>query len=276
MDEEPRTADGYDIEFIEQARSACLELATRLGDLLDEIVIVGGLAPALLAEQDPPPFDLGAHAGTIDVDLGLDVTLFDDRRYQALRTRLVEAGFEPDLNNEDQPMLQRWRTVDAPVVKIDFLINPSPEAGPEERMMRFDRDFRAFLIPGLALAFKDRRTIELSGRTLRGEQATRKFHVCGPGAFTVLKALAFANRGVEKDAYDLYYVWDGIGIKEVAACLRPLRGSEVVERSLAYIERDFCDLESIGPMRAAWFMNRPGDENVLADVAGLARRLLLE
>ena len=225
MDEKPRTADGYDIEFIEQARSACLELATRLGDLLDEIVIVGGLAPALLVEQDPPPFDLGALAGTMDVDQGLDVTLFDDRRYQALRTRLVEAGFEPDLNNEDQPILQRWRTVDAPVVKIDFLINPSPEAGPEERMMRFDRDFGAFVIPGLALAFKDRRTIELSGRTLRGEQATRKFHVCGPGAIYGTQGARLRQPWhVEKDAYDLYYVWDGHWHRRRwQLCLRPLR-----------------------------------------------------
>ena len=30
--------------------------------------------------------------------------------------------------------------------------------------------------------------------------------MCGPGAFVVLKALAFRDRGEPKDAYDLVYV----------------------------------------------------------------------
>jgi predicted nucleotidyltransferase len=39
-----------------------------------------------------------------------------------------------------------------------------------------------------------------------GERASREIWVCGPGAFVVLKALAFRTRGENKDAYDLYYV----------------------------------------------------------------------
>lgn len=39
-----------------------------------------------------------------------------------------------------------------------------------------------------------------------GEDATRDVWVCGPGAHVVLKAPAFASRGENKDAYDLFYV----------------------------------------------------------------------
>ena len=272
----PQTADGYDRVFIERARSACLELATRLGDLLDDIVVVGGLAPALLVEQDPPPVETGVHAGTMDVDLGLDVALFDQHRYEALRSRLIEAGLRPDLSPQGQPTLQRWRTADAPVVRIDFLINPTPEMDPEQRIMRFRDDFAAFVIPGLDLAFQDRRTIELSGGTLSGDKTTRDFQVCGPGAFTVLKALAFHSRGAEKDAYDLYYVWQGLGIEEVVECLRPLRGSELVEVALGYLQKDFGSFDSPGPGRAARFIDQEGDEDKQADISGLARRILFE
>ena len=60
--------------------------------------------------------------------------------------------------------------------------------------------------PGVELAFLGRRRIELSGRTPSGAFATRTIPVCGPGAFTVLKALAFGNRAENKDACDLFYV----------------------------------------------------------------------
>ena len=38
------------------------------------------------------------------------------------------------------------------------------------------------------------------------EQPTREVWVCGPGAYVVLKALAFRLRGENKDAYDLHYL----------------------------------------------------------------------
>jgi hypothetical protein len=39
-----------------------------------------------------------------------------------------------------------------------------------------------------------------------GERSTRNIRVSGPGAFVVLKALAFKTRGLAKDAYDLFNV----------------------------------------------------------------------
>ena len=67
----------------------------------------------------------------------------------------------------------------------------------------------------------------LSGTTLLGEAAPRDVFVCGPGAYVVLKALASAGRGANKDAYDLFYVlqhYEG-GRAEIAESIRRLRGA---------------------------------------------------
>ena len=47
----PSTGHGYGIEQLVFVRRTCLYLATKLGDLLDEIVVVGGLVPYLLVDQ---------------------------------------------------------------------------------------------------------------------------------------------------------------------------------------------------------------------------------
>ena len=47
----PRTAAGYDRAHVMKVRETCLYLATKLGDILDELVIVGGLVPSLIIDQ---------------------------------------------------------------------------------------------------------------------------------------------------------------------------------------------------------------------------------
>lgn len=47
----PRTAAGYDSSYVRHVRDTSLYVATKLGDLIDELVIVGGLAPSLLIDQ---------------------------------------------------------------------------------------------------------------------------------------------------------------------------------------------------------------------------------
>ena len=141
-------------------------------------------------------------------------------------------------------------------------------------MRRIRPDFAAVITPGLHIAFMDRRRVELSGPTPSGEQATRTIWVCGPGAFTVLKALAFRNRGANKDAYDLAYVWSGLGVEEVAQCLKPLLVDPYVEQALTIIREDFTSHDSIGPRRTAEFVTGGSHDDIQADAVGLAVRLL--
>ena len=125
MTGKPSTIQGYGGDSLARVRSTCLYVATRLGDLLDDIVVVGGLVPSLLVDQEEPVPGVEAHAGTLDLDMGLALAILHEERYLALGERLRDAGFEPDTNESGNRTLQRWRTGFSPSVTIDFLIPPS-------------------------------------------------------------------------------------------------------------------------------------------------------
>ena len=98
----PTTAAGYEPAFNSAVRATCLYVATKLGDLADHTVVVGGLVPSLLIDA---PSD--AHVGTLDLDVGLALAVFDHKRYQELAERLRQAGFGMDKNEAGNPTL--WR-----------------------------------------------------------------------------------------------------------------------------------------------------------------------
>ena len=276
MTAKPPTRDGYSGDQLDLVTRACLYVFTKLGDLCDEVVVVGGLVPYLLVDQDDPPTLLGSHSGTMDLDLGLALAILDEQRYQDLSARLRSAGFSPDVNSAGNAVLQRWVTNSGPHVTIDFLIPPQAGNGQPGRLFHIENDFAAILTEGLDLAFRDRRSVTLSSYTLAEERATRDIPVCGPGAFTVLKALAFRNRGENKDAYDLHYVLSGLGAGAVAQSLTPLLPDERVQRALDIIRADFTEHDAIGPRRVAQFLPYGLDDEVQADVVGQALALLRE
>ena len=70
MRRKPATVDGYPPEQAVLVRKTCLHIATKLGDLMDEIVIVGGLVPSLIIDQGALPEGAVTHAGTMDLDIG--------------------------------------------------------------------------------------------------------------------------------------------------------------------------------------------------------------
>src|SRR3989304_563703 len=89
----PRSRKGYSAEQTQRVRATCLYLATKIGDRLDDVAVMRGLAPSLIVPQDEGP-----HAGTADLDLGLSIALFNEKRYAELAKRLAGAGFEPDFS----------------------------------------------------------------------------------------------------------------------------------------------------------------------------------
>jgi hypothetical protein len=268
----------YSSAQLGRVRATCLYVATKLGDLLDEVVVVGGLVPSLLIDQRALPAGTDRHLGTLDLDLGLALALLDDERYRALSERLREAGFSTDVNALGNLTRQRWR-IQMPrgdKVTIDFLIPPSRPQDRAGSLRDLEPDLAAFIIPGLRLAFLDRQTVRLSGKTILGERATRDIWVCGPGAFVALKALAFQARGYNKDAYDLYYMVRnyGRGIEEVAARLRPLLHEPEAVKVPRILKGNFLDPSGPGPVRVAQFLGGSVDEEVQADVVGFMERLI--
>ncbi len=276
MADKPIIASGYKSEQVELVRATCLYVATKLGDIMDELVVIGGLVPSLLIKQDELPAGTEVHVGTMDLDIGLTLALLDEGRYRTLTERLRRAGFEQDINEEGNPNRQRWKIEGQKKVTIDFLIPPSLPDDRGGKLRHIDPDFAAVIAPGLHLAFRDRERITLSGKTIIGEQATRQVWVCGPGAYVVLKSLAFHLRGENKDAYDLYYLIRNYGtsIEEVVSRLKPLLSDPSATEAIDVLRRDFQDHEGIGPRRVAEFILGDSDDVIQADVVGFITQLL--
>jgi hypothetical protein len=268
MARKPTRASGYARHQVEHIRATCLYVATKLGDIADETVIVGGLVPTLLIDQAHVD---ERHVGTLDLDVGLALAILDDHRYELLTERLRRAGFSEDENEDGRPTRQRWKIEGPPKVTVDFLIAPSRSSDRPGTLRNIEKDFAAIIAPGLHLAFRDRQKTRLDGKTIVGERATRDVWVAGPGAFVVLKALAFESRGENKDVYDLYYLLRhfGAGVEDVAARLEPLLADPFAQRALEVLERDFADLDSVGPLRIAEFIYGRGDDDLQADARGL-------
>lgn len=244
---------------------------------MPELVVVGGLVPSLLIDQQNLPENVTPHVGTLDLDLGLAFALVGEQRYQAVAERLRAAGFEMDRNEEGNPTRQRWR-ISNPPVKVDFLIEPDDPAAKPGRLFPLTKDWAAIIAPGLHLAFQNNSMVLLEGKTILGETAERRVRVCGAGAFVVLKALAFHIRGENKDAYDLFYMLRnfGRGVSDVVEQFRALLPDASAGKALDYLRTDFPDAEAIGPRRVAEFLYGRPDLDTQADAAGFVRRLLAE
>ena len=280
---EPKRAKDYTPETYAVARAGLLHLATVLGDLLDDAMVVGGLVPSLITPL-PRNATVDTHVGTTDIDIALSLAVLDDRRYQAIAQRMRRAGFAPDVNERGNTTIQRWVLQEQPRVTVDFLIPQVSRMDPEQRIHNLEPGFGALVTRGLNDAIKTRVRIRLDGHTLEGARVTRDVWVCGPEGFLVLKALAFRNRGEAKDAYDLYYVLKHHEMRPagIGARLRTLRDRDPIELdaigdAVRTLREDFAGIDGLGPARAAAFLaTGKGDEvraDVIAHVAALLRAL---
>lgn len=164
MTEKPKTAFEYTSEQVELVRATCLYVATKLGDLMDELVVVGGLVPSLLVDPGTLPEGTEAHVGTMDLDVGLTLALLNQGRYRKLTDRLRDAGFAMDRNDEGNTTRQRWKIAGPRIVTVDFLIQPSLPGDKGGKLRNIEPDFAAIIAPGLSLAFQDRRRVTIDGR----------------------------------------------------------------------------------------------------------------
>ena len=167
------------------------------------------------------------------------------------------------------------------LVTVDFLIQPSSEEDCGGDSRHLEGDFSAFITPGLHLAFSDRKKVEMRDYTIFDEWAEREVWVCGAGAFIVLKALATRGRGENKDCYDLAHMLNAVMFDEslrndVLSFFSEHRNDSQVQKALSIIIQDFTRQDGVGPMRAARFLRNEPDDEIQADVVGLAARLLGE
>ncbi len=269
----PTTAAGYDMGLAGDARRVCLYVATILGDLADDLVVVGGLVPYLVIDQGTAT---EPHVGTRDLDLGLSLAVLDDERYREISSRLRDRGFEPGTKDEGKITRQTWG-LPGTRITIDFLI-PRSAGGPAPgRLQNLEGDFAAIVTPALPLAFEDFEQVVIDDVTPPGERAKRTVRVCGPAAFVVMKAHALRLRGENKDAYDLVYLlkhYDDGTTAVVAERLRGLATSDEVEQAVAILDEDFASPDHLGATRCAEFLTGRRDAAVQADAFGYVQEFL--
>jgi len=272
----PRSYDEYAAVDKEILKSSCLKLASALGGLMrTELTIVGGYVPVLLVPQEQLPPTL-KHCGTLDIDIGLSVALLDEGSYQTVAQQLRGSGFRPDTNEDGNPTRQRWCAPgDASGVTIDFLIPPT-RGGRPGGLQNLTGDLAAIRTPGLQLVARDWTTVRLSGRTPEGAALTRDVRVCGAGAFMVLKARAIRDRDEPKDAFDIDYILRRLsgGVPAVAEAVRPLLDDPDALEAMRWLDDDYAEIDSIGPMRLADFQSREPNDEAQGEAWALVRDLL--
>lgn len=272
----PTNAAGYTPDMLELMRSTCLYLATVLGDLMNDIAIVGGLVPSLILPDIPPGDPYGPHVGTSDVDLALSLALLDEERYKAVSERLRRAGFEPDENDEGNKTRHRWRIKHhTGTATVEFLIEPSQGTQPG-RVQNLEKDIAAIAMRGMHLAFEDYKLVPLAGKNLKGDTVERTVKVCGPGAFVILKALAIQNRSEDKDPYDLFMVLRHFeeGPGSVAQRLTSLRTDPDVVYALGVLASNFDKDTDAGPAGVARFLDLADNADLKQDVLGTVQEFL--
>jgi hypothetical protein len=280
-DLKPRHRSGYSREETEQVEMVCLTVIGTLGAYVDDLCVVGGLVPVLLIDRrlglDQTAED--RHPGTNDFDVGLSLALLDEGRYAEVSKRLRAEGFGPDENEAGNQVRQRWRLGDLSVT-VDFLMAPPPGHAGDVRLQDLEPDLAALITQGLDLAFEERVDVQLEGVTMKGEKLRRTIPVCGPAAFLILKALAFADRMEHKDAFDLVYLLRRFpGSPETIVeglTSHADEDKEVVEAALTALANDFEQIDSIGPQRAAEFSAEDSEERdaLAADAHGYVDDLL--
>lgn len=78
----PATFDGYSDQYTLACERVLLTLLRGLGPWKDSVYLVGGLTPRYLVPARPPV--VPAHAGTLDVDIVMDLQILADTHLQGL------------------------------------------------------------------------------------------------------------------------------------------------------------------------------------------------
>lgn len=95
----PATLDGYSDEHTLDCERVLVTLLRGLGPWKESIYLVGGLTPRYLVPARPPA--VPAHAGTLDVDVVIDLQILTDTQaYRTLEENLKKMGFERAVNDK--------------------------------------------------------------------------------------------------------------------------------------------------------------------------------
>jgi hypothetical protein len=238
------------------------------------IYLTGGLVPRYLVPRKDDA-EMPPHVGTTDVDLVLDIQILAEvEAYRKLARNIEELGFERGRNDDGQVQHFSWRRRmedGLTTVVLDLLCDAELAEGGQVVKLPGERRLSALKIPGAHLVINDHVEVELTVELLEERGVVREtIRVANVVPFIVLKALAFDDRGEEKDAYDLVYclMFYREGPEAVAAAfadsIRRAPDEPLFQRALAILRGRFASDDQVagarkdGPLAYARFRTNPG------------------
>lgn len=269
----PTTAEGYNDQYTVDCERVLVTLMRNLGPWKDSIFLVGGLTPRYLVKERPPV--VPAHAGTLDVDVLIDLQILTDTEaYHTLEDNLKRMGFERAENDKKQKLSWRWqsRTQYGALMILELLVDAPEIAGGKVQPLPTDGTISALNVPHSSMVFDLHQVVEIQAELLGDNGVvTERIKHANLVSFTCLKAFAFDQRNERKDAHDLIYCIeyapDDIDI--VAEAFRSALGEKhgrIVEAALAILHARFASdatadgYRKDGPVAVAKFELGEGDE----------------
>lgn len=242
----PATVDGYSDQHTLDCERVLVTLLRGLGPWKDSIYLIGGLTPRYLVPARPPT--VPAHAGTMDVDIVIDLQILaDTQAYQTIEENFKKLGFDRAINEKQQKLSWRWqtKTEHGAVMVLELLADAPDIAGGKVQPLPTDGTISALNIPHSSIVFDQYQVTEIQAELLGDNGvATEKVKHANLLSFTCLKAFAFDQRNERKDAHDLVYCIEHApqGLDVAAEAFRKeLEGKhgDVVRASLAILRSRF-------------------------------------
>ena len=281
----PATLDGYSDQYTLDCERVLVTLLRGLGPWKESVYLIGGLTPRYLVAARPPV--VPAHAGTLDVDIVIDLQILTDTdAYHTLENNLTRMGFERAENEKQQKLSWRWqaRTEHGALMVLELLADAPDIAGGKVQPLPTDGTISALNIPHSSIVFDLHQVTEIRAELLGANGvATEKVKHANLVSFTCLKSFAFDQRFERKDAHDLIYCIEYAPEEAEAvaeAFRKELAGKhgDVVKASLSILRDRFAQDEKIegyrkdGPVSVAKFELGEGDEAEQREARALRQR----
>ena len=244
----PSTSEGYSDRYTLDCERVLVTLLRGLGPWKESVYLVGGLTPRYLVPARPPA--VPAHAGTMDVDIVIDLQLLaDTEAYHTLEDNLRRMGFERAENEQGVKLSWRWqtRTEHGALMVLELLADAPQIAGGRVQPLPTAGTISALNIPHSSIVFDLHQVTEIRAELL-GENglAVERIKHADIVSFTCLKAFAFDQRFERKDAHDLVYCLEHApgGLASVATSFREAlsgRHQDVLHEALDILRRRFAD-----------------------------------
>jgi len=256
-----------------------------LGPWKESVYLVGGLTPRYLVRARPPV--VPAHAGTLDVDIVIDLQILaDTEAYHTLEDNLRKMGFERAENDKRQKLSWRWqtRTEHGALMVLELLADAPEIAGGKVQPLPTDGTISALNIPHSSIVFDLHQISEIEAELLGGDGiAVERIKHANLVSFTCLKAFAFDQRFERKDAHDLIYCIEhapdgGEAVAEAFRKEREGKHGEVVKSALAILRSRFAQVGGTegyrkdGPVAVAKFELGESDEPGQREARALRQR----